>query len=147
MVVVDDQRTVRDRVGVKKNGYGMEMAPIRSANDVPELVRHAIATALEERGYRVGDAGREVHVELIKFLNDFKVGFWTGTAAGELIMNVQVRRGGQVAFSKTIVGQGLNSGEVIMGGSGAKTALELALQDGVSKLVNDPAFTHALLRG
>jgi uncharacterized lipoprotein YajG len=146
-VFVDDERIVRDRVGVKKNGYGMEMAPIRAANDVPGVVKNAIQTALAKRGYQVGDAGLLVRVGLVKFMNDFKMGFWTGTAVGELIMNVEVRKSsGQIIYSKSVVGQGINSGEVIAGGSGAKTALELALQDGVAKLVDDPSFTQALLR-
>lgn len=146
-VFVDDERIVRDRVGVKKNGYGMEMAPISAANDVPILIKNAIRTALAKRGYQVGDTGLLVRVGLVKFMNDFKMGFWTGTAVGELIMNVEVRKNsGQIIYSKSVVGQGINSGEVIAGGSGAKTALELALQDGVAKLVDDPSFTQALLR-
>jgi uncharacterized lipoprotein len=72
-VFVDDERIVRDRVGVKKNGYGMEMAPIRAANDVPVLIKNAIQTALAKRGYQVGDAGLLVRVGLVKFMNDFKM--------------------------------------------------------------------------
>src|SRR5262245_28010330 len=50
-VEVNDARTIRDRVSVKKNGYGMEMAPIIATNDVAALLKTALETELTDRGF------------------------------------------------------------------------------------------------
>src|SRR3954469_18805950 len=91
-VGVHDARRGKDRgrVSVKKNGYGMEMADIRCQNDVPELVRYSVWSELSRRGFRYGSNGVTVVVDLRRFFNDFKTGFFSGDAIAETIIDVSV---------------------------------------------------------
>jgi uncharacterized lipoprotein YajG len=54
-VVVRDMRRDRARVSVKKNGYGIEMAPIVSETDIAGFVRSNVALELARRGFTVGN--------------------------------------------------------------------------------------------
>lgn len=51
---VADQRLDKSKVSSKKNGYGMEMAPITAAEDVAVTVRKAIEQELQARGFALG---------------------------------------------------------------------------------------------
>ncbi len=44
---VVDLRSVKDKVSHKKNGYGMEMAPIVAVNDVSELISRPLIQNLQ----------------------------------------------------------------------------------------------------
>ena len=90
VAVLDARTEHRDRVSVKKNGYGMEMAAIRSDRDVPQIVKESIETELKARGFRVGDSAAQAKVDLIAFYNDFKIGFFSGDAVAQVSFNVQV---------------------------------------------------------
>lgn len=43
VTTVDDRSENRDRVGSKRNGYGMETAPIVATNDIPTTITAASA--------------------------------------------------------------------------------------------------------
>jgi uncharacterized lipoprotein len=144
----DDRRpNGESKVSAKKNGYGMEMAAILATNDVPAVLKSAIASELSGRGFRIGAGSIVVSVELGRFWNDFKIGFLTGDASAELTMNVQVkRRDGSVAFIKLVTAQGENPGIGLASGDNAKVALDAALGSAVRKLVSDAGFISALLQ-
>src|SRR5437763_1934786 len=61
---VDRRAQYVDRIGTKKNGYGMEMARIVATNDVVEVVRGGVERELKAQGYAVGPGGLSVTVEL-----------------------------------------------------------------------------------
>jgi len=144
-VAVVDQRVSKDNVGHKSNGYGMEMAPITADNDVNEALRSAIASELQARGFKVGDAGPNVTATLSKFENRFINGFWSGTAQGELVMNVVVTRPDKtLAYTKLIDAEGINKGIQIASAANAQIALNQALQEAVSQLFDDEGFLMAL---
>jgi len=146
-VEVVDSRTIKDKVSVKKNGYGMEMASIIATNDVAGLLKSAIQTELTDRGFNCGGDTVTVSAGLSKFYSDFKIGFWSGSAAAEVILNVHVKKAdGNIAFSKLIAGEGANPSLQIMSGENARIALEAALKDAVSKLMGDSAFIESLLK-
>ena len=144
---VKDGRTIKDKVGVKKNGYGMEMAAIIAKEDVAITVKNAIEAELANRGFRLGGGEISIVSELSKFYNDFKIGFWSGTAVAEVIMNVQVKKAdGSLVFSKLVTGEGRKEGLWVASGSNAKVALDSALRDAVDKLFSDAAFIDAMLK-
>ena len=146
-VEVADERTIKDKVSAKKNGYGMEMAPILAANDVAEVLKGAIETELKQRGFAVGDGSVGVVAELSKFYCDFKTGFWSGNAVAEVTMNVQVKNpDGSIAFSKLVAGEGCKNHIELYSEGNARTALNAALHDAVFKLFEDPAFVDSLLQ-
>ncbi len=146
-VQVADARTVKDRVSVKKNGYGMEMALIIATNDVADLLTQAIQTELSHRGFVAAGGSAVVAVELSKCYSDFKMGFWSGSAQAEVVLNAQVKSpAGDLVFSKLVTGEGHNPGIQITSGENAKIALDSALNDAVAKLVNDSLFIGSLFK-
>jgi len=146
-VDVSDVRSVHDRVGSKKNGYGMEMAAIVATNDVPTLVKTSIEQELKNRGFNLAEGDVTVLVELSKFLNDFKVGMWSGDAIAELTMSVQIKKSdGNIVYSKLVNGEGEKLKIQLASGKNAEVALEGALQNAVLRLFSDPSFTDGLLK-
>jgi len=146
-VEVSDVRSIHDRVGVKKNGYGMEMASIIASNDVPTLVKKAIQDELSNRGFKLADGDVTVLVELSKFYNDFKTGFWAGDAVAELTMSAQIKKSdGNIVYSKLVNGEGEKLKIQLASGANAKVALEGALANAVLRLFEDPMFIDGLLK-
>jgi len=146
-VEVPDERTMKDKVGAKKNGFGSEMAPILANNDVAEVLQGAIETELKQRGFAISDGSMHVVAKLSKFYCDFKTGFWSGNAVAEVTMNVQVNRpDGSIAYSKMVAGEGTITHIQIYSEGNAQMALNAALQDSVAKLFADPAFVDVLLK-
>jgi uncharacterized lipoprotein YajG len=141
-----DGRTGRlDQVSSKKNGYGMEMAAILSARPVSEIVRQALAEELHKEGFLIGQSRIVVVAEINKFSNDYKVGFFSSDAVGEVTLAVQVRdTAGHILYTRTLTGQGTNGGVMLMGGENARVSLEAALSSAVVRLMSDQAFTRAI---
>jgi len=140
-VTASDQRPDKSRIGVKKNGYGMEMAPIESKRAVSDYVREAIETELKNRGFRIGQGQHRVNVVILRFANDFKMGFFAGDAAAEVQMEVSIPGTG---FSKRIDTQGKEPDIQLASGRNAQLALEDALSKGLHQLFADKAFLDAL---
>ncbi|HEY4394278.1 MAG TPA: YajG family lipoprotein [Polyangia bacterium] len=151
VVVRDDRRgNERDRVSCKKNGYGMEMAAIRSVNDVPGLVKGSIQTELARRGFRSGPDGVTVVVELRRLYNDFHPGFFSGDATAEADLEVsvfapRVTEGSPPVFEGRAEGEGKTENVQLSSGDNAKPALENALSEAVWRLFNNRRFVAAIL--
>src|SRR5262249_5054097 len=135
-VTILDQRLVNASVGRKMNGYGEEMAPIVSTNNVPDFIKQAIETELVDRGFKLGTNASVVVVgELAKFYNEFKSGFWSGQAVADLDLNVTVRdAAGAIIYSHLIVGEGIVPDIQLADGDNARIALDCALKDGMATL-------------
>lgn len=149
IVAVDasDARTsYRDRVSTKKNGYGMEMAAITASNDIPSTVADAIKHELSARGFQMGNGGADVSVEVLKFYNDFKNGFFSGDAVADVALNVKVLRPDKtIAYAKYYDASGTEPNIQLAGGSNARLALIAAFRNAVNSVVSDPDFIKALL--
>lgn len=150
-VNVTDKREVKDKVGRKINGYGIETANLVSKTEVNKLVKDALAIELANRGFILNPAADTevaIDVELNKFYNEFKLGFWSGKSIAETTLKVNIKnRHDHKAFLKIVVGKGLNPGVMAFTGKNAKISLELALKDAISQLVNDPEFIQSLTAG
>lgn len=147
-VQVADQRLDKSKVSSKKNGYGMEMAPITSAEDVAATVRKAIEKELQARGFQLGSDAALVKVaaDITRFYNDHKMGFFAGDAVADLNLSVTVKsKGGALLYAKQITAQGKEANTQLASGNNAKLALEQALGNGMKMLFDDPAFVSALL--
>jgi uncharacterized lipoprotein YajG len=137
-----------DKVSVKKNGYGIEMASIISKQSLPDLVKAAVQQELVKEGFQIGLGPVIVNLELDKFYNDFKVGFFSGNAVSEVTVAAQVRTSdGRIWYARSISAGSDESGVFIAGGDNAKLALDKALSACVARLVGDPNFTQAILAG
>lgn len=148
-VQVIDSRQDKSKVSTKKNGYGMEMAPILANEDVSLTIRKAMELELRNRGFKLssGTSVIQVIADLTRFYNDHKTGFFSGDAVADLNMSVDVKaRDGAVLFSKQIVAQGVEPSTQLATGNNARLALEKALQDGMAKLFADNEFISALTK-
>lgn len=142
---VDARTEYRDRVSSKKNGYGMEMAAITATNDIPSTVADALKSELTERGFKLGPGGSDVTVEVLKFYNDFKTGFFSGDAVADVALNVKVTRPDKsIAFTKYYDGSGTEPNIQLAGGDNARAALIKALANVIQSVVGDPDFINAL---
>ena len=150
IVSVKDTRPSNRKVSCKKNGYGMEMAGIFSEQEVAVVLNGAITQELSARGFSTGDnldPNAFVKVEILKFYNDFKVGFFSSEAESEIILNVSVKDKVQAnLYSKTIMTKGKEDTVMIMSGDNARLSLEDALRNSVAKLMQDEDFVQALLK-
>lgn len=146
-VTHDDKRTVyKDRVGTKKNGYGMEMAEIVATNDLAQTIADAISFELENEGFKIGTGGKVVHVELVRLYNDFKIGFWSGSAVADGVINVQVHDPAKhLIYTHSYEGGGVVEGVMVASGDNAREALIKAMADIVSKVAQDIHLHSALL--
>ncbi len=147
-VEVVDQRQDKSKVSSKKNGFGMEMAPIVSTEEVSITVRRAIEKELAARGFQIAAQADSVQVaaDLTRFYNDHKVGFFAGDAVADLNMSVNVRsKSGGAAYSRQIVAQGMEPNTQLMSGENARLALNRALENGIKILFDDQSFISALL--
>ena len=147
-VQVADQRLDKSKVSSKKNGFGMEMAPITATEDVAVTVRKAIETELQARGFQLGSDAALVKVaaDVTRFYNDHKMGFFAGDAVADLTLSVTVKsQRGALLFSKQIVAQGMEKNTQLATGNNARLALDRALENGMKMLFEDPAFVSALL--
>lgn len=146
-VASTDARTEnRARIGAQINGYGMEMAAIRSDTEVTAVVQSAIAAELAQRGYSVGETGARVNASVETFYNDFTTGMFAGKSTGNVALTVTVtgRSGGEV-YSRRVTGMVERTVQIANGGNAA-TTLSQALNKALTDLMADPAFTAALAR-
>jgi hypothetical protein len=137
---VSDLRSNKEELSKKGDEYSF-LAPILAENDVAEVLKEAIRSELERRGFVADGAGAVVRVELSKFYNRFL----SGTSEAELFMHVQQKAGGDLQFSTVVQGQGVESGVAVRSGANAKASLEAALRNAVYKLMTDIRFTDALI--
>lgn len=147
-VQVADQRTDKTKVSSKKNGYGMEMAPITATEDVAVTVRKAIEKELQARGFQLSSDMALVNIsaDLTRFYNDHKTGFFSGDAVADLNMAVTVKsKDGQLLYAKQIVAQGIEPNTQLATGNNARIALNRALENGMKMLFDDQAFLTALV--
>jgi uncharacterized lipoprotein YajG len=142
----DARASYRDRVSTKKNGYGMEMAAITASNDIPATVADAIKGQLSARGFKIGGGGADVSVEVLKFYNDFKNGFFSGDAVADVALNVKVLRPDKtIAYAKFYDASGTEPNIQLASGSNARLALIAALRNAINSVVSDPEFIAAVL--
>jgi uncharacterized lipoprotein len=144
-LLVNDVRTERDRVSSKTNGYGQKMGAISLNQDLTELVKGALAAELGARGYDLDSSGTQLVCDIVDFNNEFRSGFWSGTAVGNVRFNVKIRSSaGNIIYSEMITGDGQEEGIQLASGRNAAPALERALQAAVEALMARSDFHAAL---
>ncbi len=74
---VEDRRVEKERIGYKRNGFGAKTADIVSERPVPEIVKEALATALQKNNHVIGGPQERIGLKpaLTNFWFDYKTGF------------------------------------------------------------------------
>jgi uncharacterized lipoprotein len=147
LTVVDGRTTDRSRISTKINGYGMEMAAIRSAQDVPEVVRQAAVKEFDQRGFAVEASGLGVTLTVNRLYNQYSTGLISGTAAGNADLAVAViDKGGAKVFENSYSGVS-KTNIALANGSNAADSVAIALNDAFHKMFGDEAFIASLTKG
>ncbi|MDG3440964.1 YajG family lipoprotein [Nitrospirillum amazonense] len=144
LTVVDARTSDRNRISAKINGFGTEMAAIRSDKDVPTIVTDALKVELEARGFHVQAGGRPLTVSINQFYNQYGAGVFSGTANGDVNLTVSVGTGaGAPVFTQTYAGTAKKT-ILMANGSNAAETVASALNDALAKMFADPAFVATL---
>lgn len=142
----DGRTTRRDRVSTKLNGYGVEMAPIIANNDVVAETGAAIRSELQRAGFRVDGGDARIDLEVLRFYNEFRTGFWAGRAQAEVQVNLRLfDRNGAQLYSRVYTVQGEVPSLQLATGSNAVIALQNAMERLIAEVMGDQAFIAALL--
>lgn len=146
-VTTTDQRVqYRDRISVKKNMYGMEMARIMATNDVVDLVRSGVEQGLKAEGFAIGPGGLAVTIELQNFYNNFRAGVASGMAVAEVAFALKVRNAaGVLLYSQFYSATNTDDGIVLAAGTNAKPSLEKATTLAIKQMLDDKALQDALI--
>lgn len=145
--VADERGEYKGRIGAKVNGFGAEMADIKSTVPVREVLFNAIKTEMEARGLVVSaDAASNVDIIITALHNNFQVGAFSGTARGITAFTVAVKNtAGDTLYEGAVSEVNLYDGIQLASGENAGIAIEGALQKAVAALFNDPKFIAALV--
>lgn len=143
---IDGRLSHRDRVGTKKNGYGVELARITASRSPLELLRNSVQQELTACGFTVGPGGAVLTIELLDFYSDFKPAFLIPVAdsAAEVSFSLQVGPPGTPVFSKIYRGKGTGTDAIVMTPGAARVALEQALATAMQQVTDDAALRAAL---
>ena len=147
-VQIVDQRPDKTKVSSKKNGYGMETAPIVTTEEVTVTIRRAVEEELRARGFQITAEAASVQItaDLTRFYNEYKMGFWSVDAIADLNLLVTVKgKDGAVLYTRQIVARGEELANQVMGGENARLALNKALENGMQLLFGDQAFIASLV--
>jgi uncharacterized lipoprotein YajG len=79
-----DERPFVDRIGEKRNAYGMDCADVVTTSPVPDVIRGGLVAVLQKNGHIITDEGADVIVTgVIKtFWFEIQMGFWTAEFMG-----------------------------------------------------------------
>jgi uncharacterized lipoprotein len=140
----------RDKIGMKKNTYGMELAPVVARQDVTEIIREALNTEFANNGHQVLSAGDQdaqliVEVDVNKFWSDMKIGIVDVKVQGIISTQVTIidADSRDVLASEPIDTTATRSEQIGSGGA-MERALVDALGEYVSNFSRDPTIIEAL---
>jgi len=142
-----DKRPERDKIGYKRNGFGMKTADIVTTTPVPEIVREAFVAELKKNGHIINAGNRSIifNGEITTFWFDLQVNFWTIDFMGTVRVNFNVIDGktGTKLLARTYQG---HYNEKSMGGleSTWERVMNSALERMVEEMSTDPKLREVL---
>lgn len=148
---VDDQRdgSERDRVGDKKNNYGMVTAKVLSKTEPPTVIQNALGRELTHNGHEVVEKQASpdivVQASLKKYWSDARVRFWDVEMIATLSSDVSILDGrtNRVILSKPLNCTFRDSTPMATDGCHEKV-LNGALAEFVRTFARDPAILDAI---
>ena len=145
MVTASDNRTaVGSKVSAAINSIGIETNAINSDKSVDLFVKDAIEEELLARGFQTGEQGARVHIDVVRFYNNFQRGAGSGMAMAQVGFRVSVRDQKDAQIFSTYYDGGASRPVRLANGPNAKSALEVAFYEAASKLAKDWEFFGSL---
>lgn len=150
-IQIDDQRdpNERDRVGDRKNGFGMVMASVKADQDVTLALREALKTELENNGHNVrplqdANLNAIVHVILKKYWSDANMRFLEIQMVGTINGDVEILNSkNEQLVLKPMSGTYMESRQYA-GDDAFESALNGALLEFIRNFARDPNIINAL---
>lgn len=149
---VEDQRNPeeQDRVGDKKNGFGIVTASVKSKKEVTVILYDALKNELENNGHKIANTKENKYDAFIKVLlkrywGDYRTHFLDLEMIGTINADISIQnpQNGLAIFSKVITSTFRESRQ--MAGDGAfKSVLNGVLREFVRSFSRDPGILKAL---
>lgn len=137
-----DERAIRGRCGMKKNGYNMDTADAICQSDPNAWFATLLANELRAAGFRVlsesQDHKREaliVEGELLKIFVEPVIGFWTGSLEADLSFQLKASSETGLAAQRTFFVKGWKGGQLVATNQPYQTALHRATQAVLAEMV------------
>jgi len=151
-IMVTDHRPAeeRDKIGQKKNGVGMELAPVVCKGEATQILADALGAEFSQNGHQVVEANSAaaqllVQVDLNRFYSDMKMGMWDIKLTGIISTQVKLLRAND---NFELISEPINStamrSEPAGSGGGMERALNDALLEFVRNFSRDPAIVGAM---
>ena len=88
-----DHRPFLDRIGDKRNGYGMDCADIVTLTPVPDIMRDGLIAVFEKNGHTITDQNPELVISgsIEHFWFDSQMNFWTVEFMGTADLNLELK--------------------------------------------------------
>ena len=146
-VIVSDLRKNKSNI-VGKVAQGFKFSGnIYSKEDVVVTIAKAIELELINCGFELGSGQVTISIVLRNFYYVDRLSREGGYATGEFSLLVEVlSSNNEKFFSKFIIGRGKKKPSKIFAWKGAPSALEAALKDGISQVINETEFINSLFR-
>ena len=124
---------------IKQTNYSRVKNPV-------DTLKAAAETELKARGFKIGNAGALVVIQLGRFEAVVESDMSGIHASGSLSMRVQVQpQSGKALYSKVVRGEGAPTTAYFYLDKCFSRELEGSLEDAFKRLFDDPAFTAAIL--
>ena len=136
-----DARTDKERIGWKKNTYGMNTADILSTRPVTDLVSEGIRAGLKQNGHASAMPGDiVVSGSVTRFWFEVKPNFWTIEFTGNVECDLRFVRAGQEVYKSRYSGTYTKKT-----GGGLEATWTEVMDASVEKLVEDIVFDANLI--
>lgn len=149
-VVVADEREDQRRISHKRHSWGFPMASIHSEELVEEEMQAAIEQELMARGFGIdSSAPLTVQGDIIKLYSNLHLidTLFTGKTVADSTFKVEVvSENNNVLFSREISVNPEHKGVMYMSSYNLARPIEMAMEETLDELFNDPLFVEALLR-
>jgi len=144
-----DIRPEQDKIGYKRNGFGVKTANIVTTKPVPEIIREAFVAELSKNGHGIATDKKDIALsgEITTFWFDYQMNFWTIEFMGTVAVNLTLTDGktGSALFSRQYQG---HYNEKSMGGwTGTwQQVMNTAVERMMEEVSTDPKLLEAFKR-
>jgi hypothetical protein len=142
VVPFSDERSIRDRCGMQKNGYNMDTADAICQSDPNAWIAELLADELRASGFsviRADDAHRpgalRVEGALLKIFVEPVIGFWSGSLEADLSVRLRATSETGLEAERTFFAKAWRGGQVLSTMQPFHTAMHRAAQDLLAQLV------------
>jgi ABC-type amino acid transport substrate-binding protein len=138
-----DEREIRDRCGMQKNGYDMDTADAVCQSDPNAWLAQLLADELRASGFTVLPATEpheasavEVDGSLLKLFVEPVQGAWSGSLEADLSVKLHLTSGNGLDAERTFFVKGWKGGQLVSTMQPYHTALHRATQDLLAQMVH-----------